>query len=288
LIALVGLVLVGCGKTDGSKAKEQKPLTSQPAQVSAPALSTAAAQEIKTPRESPILVMASANGSVRPTVTAGWPVVIEVRLLLKPDAGASLNLSHSAGAWSDALTLECIGPDGTNRAALFSPAYKSGKSIELTRARSGMMVWVLDAVVPGSLPEGPHQIRVILDEKKLGADLPAGLASRPIVVIVAPDSATPLPGADQRKCVAMMTASTWKNDPAKALATANTYLANHPKDVAVLLMQGKVQRSQGKKVEALASFQAAFTAAEENKEPMGENFAIQRVIGDLQRELASK
>jgi hypothetical protein len=150
------------------------------------------------------------------------------------------------------------------------------------------MVWILDSVDPGSLPEGSYQIRAVLDEKKLGGALPAGLASSPIVVVVAPSPATPSPGAAQRKCLAIMSASAWKSDAAKALATAAAYLAEHPKDVAVLFLQGKIQRSQGRKLEALASFEAALMAAEENKEAMAENFAIQRVIGDLQRELAAK
>ena len=62
--------------------------------------------------------------------------------------------------------------------------------------------------------------------------------------------------------------------------------AEHPQDVAVLFLQGKIQRAGGRKVEALASFEAALMAAEEHKEPMGENFAIMEVVEDLRRELA--
>ena len=85
-----------------------------------------------------------------------------------------------------------------------------------------------------------------------------------------------------------MTACTWRADTARALAVAGAHLADNPKDIPVLFMKGQVQRSQGKKVEALASFEDALRAAEESKEELGENFAIQEAIGDLERELARK
>jgi hypothetical protein len=272
LIVVAALIAGGSGKADAAEAQPSEapqPVPAPPAQ-----------------RKSPIVVSASANSSVQAVVAAGWPVVVEVMLLLKPDAGASLTLANSAGPWSDALKLECTGPDGADRSALFSPAYASERSIELTHERSGLMVWILDAVDPGSMPEGTYQIRAVVDEKKIGGTLPPGLVSSRVVVTVAPSPATPSPGAAQRKCLAMMNASAWKRGTAQALATAASYLTEHPKDVAVLFLQGKIQRAEGRKVEALASFEAALMAAEEHKEPMGENFAILEVVEDLQRELA--
>ncbi|HZE99279.1 MAG TPA: hypothetical protein VE981_19905 [Planctomycetota bacterium] len=277
---LAGLLLSGCGKSGDSAEKSPAPVSSA-APTTLPALPA-------PPAPSPVLLSISANQSIETTVSAGWPVVIDAKLMLKPRAGASLTLSNASGPWSDALSIECSGPGGALRSPPFKPAYASEKGIELTAARSGLMVWVLDSVEPSTLPEGSYRIRVVVDEKKLGGSLPGGVASNTVSLVVAPAPANPSRGAAQRKCLARMSASAWANDPAKALATAGAYLAEHPKDVAVLLQQGNLQRSQGMKAEALSSYEAALKVAEEHREPMGENFGILELIADLRNELKPK
>jgi hypothetical protein len=302
LVVLAGLMLVACGKSKVESSKTKKTeLVSQPSRKAPSVVQTSAASpasnkpaepapapELVAPKELRILVSASANGAVQPTVTAGWPVVVEVQLMLKPDGGASLTLANPKGPWSDAVTLECIGSDGNNHASLFASAYASEKSIELTPTRSGLLVWVLDSVDLKTLPEGTYQIRAKVDERKLGGSIAAGLVSRPIVVTVGSGTATVSAGMAQRKCLAMMKAAAWKHDLPKSLAIASAYLGDHPKDVPVLFVQGKILRAAGKKPEALASFAAALKAAGENKNPMAENFALERALVDLEKEMAAK
>jgi hypothetical protein len=231
--------------------------------------------------KSPILLMASANDSVRPTVSAGWPIVVEVRVLLKPESVNSLTLANAAGPWSDALRLECTDANNADRSSLFLPAYASEMNIELTRERSGLMVWILDAVDLRTLPLGPCRIRAVLDEKKVGGVVPAGLSSIPIAVTVASESANSSSGAAQKKCLAIMNAARWKQDTAQAYAAAEAHLATHPQDVAVLFLRGQIQRAHGQKAEAPLS------AANENN-PRAENFAIETVIRQLHRELSAR
>lgn len=230
------------------------------------------------------MVTASANSRAREEVHPGWPVVVEAVIQLRPDASGPVTLTGSSGPWSDAFRLECQGQGGADRASLFVPAFASEKSIELTRERSGVVVWILDAVDLESLPEGKYEIRAAVDEKKLAGAVPAGLRSNRVELIVTAKAPAASPGGAQRKCRALMSAAIWKDDFAGALAIADAHLASNPKDVAVLLLKGEVLRSQGKNVEALASFEAALAAADKE----GESFAIEEAIAELRREPRAK
>jgi len=275
LLVAAAALLVGCGSGDDSTAKKPEPAP--------PATTATASRPAKAP---PVELYISANHSVRPVVSPGWPIVVQVRVVLAPGAGDALALSNPAGTWADALKLECVGPGNVDRSALFSPVVKANKAIALTRERSGLMVWVLDGAAPQSLPEGTWQMRAVLDEKKLGNAVGGGVRSNAISVVVVASPAVLTPRAAQRKCLATMTALAWKGDAAQALAAATAHLTNNPEDVAVLFMKGQVLRSQGKKAEAMASFEAALAAAIKDAEKMSENFAIEEAIGGLQREMA--
>lgn len=259
LIAGTTLLLAGCGKKDDAPAQA-------PAPIAAPA--------VAAPRVAPLRLAVSANQTRETTVAAGWAVVVEARVLLKSAAEAPVTLTNPAGAWSDALRLECKGPDGVDHAALFKARPVPEKSIELTRQHAGRKVWVLDSV---ALPEGTYALKVLLE----------GLSAAAVLRVTAAP-ATESPAGAQAKALARISASAWSDDVAKGLAAADAHLASHPKDVAVGFMKGRVLRSQGRKAEALAAFEAALRWAEEQREPGGENVAIVRVIQDLRRELRTK
>jgi hypothetical protein len=271
VLVLAGL-LAACGKDDAPNPAAAAP------PAPAPALPPAHG-------ESPLDILASANGSVEPRVTTDFPIVVEVDIFLKRSAGASLTLSNPSGPWSDAIKLECKGPDDADWASLFSPVFVTTPKIELTPERPGKLVWILDGAGASALPEGTWTIRAVVDESRTGGALPAGLASSPVTVIVTPAPTGLTPGAAQRKCLAVMNAATWKKDAERALEAANAHLAKSPEDVAVLFQKGQVLRAQGKRDEALAAFEASLQSARKSKDPMAENFAIERAIRELHRAL---
>ena len=224
----------------------------------------------------------SANDGTERTVYRGLPVVVEAHVFLSPDAKSPLTLSGTTGKWADALRLECTGPDGRDRAAIFTPAFPSNPSIELIRERSGTMVWILDGAADGYPAEGAWRIRVILDEKKLAGPMPVGLRSNAVFLTVAKAPVNPTPGDQRQKCLATMTAAMWKDDSAKALDAAAGHLAANPEDIAVLFMKGQVLHSLGKDADALVAFKAALAAANLHA-PQSENFALERAVAEIQR-----
>ncbi|MEK7469099.1 MAG: hypothetical protein AAB074_17130 [Planctomycetota bacterium] len=277
IVLSLALLAAGCGKGESTK-NPGNPPAPPPAVPGVP----------KVPAASPLDILASANGSVECTAPADGPVVVQVDIFLKRSAGDSLTLTNPSGPWSEAFTLECRGPGDADKASLFSAASTTKGSIELTRARSGTLAWILDGAGASVLPAGTWTLRVVVDAKKLGNAVPDGLASSPVTLTVVAPAAASTPVAAQRRCLAVMNAAGWKKDTARALAAADAYLAKEPEDVAVLFLKGQVLRSTGKKVEALAAFEAALGAANRNKNPLAENFAIERAVADLRREVDGK
>ena len=139
-------------------------------------------------------------------VSTDWPVVVELQVFLKPGAGDALTLAGRGGPWSDAVRLECTGRGAADRSALFLPAFTSNRTIELTRQRSGLKVWVAGGPDRTTLPEGTWQIRAVLDGPKLGDPAAGEVASNTVEVSVKPAGSLISRGDARRKCLATMKA----------------------------------------------------------------------------------
>lgn len=249
LVVAAAALSLSCGKAE----EPAKPAVVAPAGVPPP------------PQEKPILLLASANDSVRPTLPAGCPIVFQVRVFLKPGA-APLTLSTPGGRWADALKAECRGPGGIDRSSDLVPCFASNAAIELTGERAGMMVWVLKGA---PLAEGAWKLRAALD----------GISSPVVEVAVRPAT----PADAQQTCLAVLNAAAWENDLPKGLAAAAAHLAARPNDVPVLFMKGRLLQSQGKKSDALAAFRTSLKAAGK-----GETAEIEQAIAELQEDASQK
>ncbi len=290
ITAALAILTSACGGKDLASVPAALVTAPAPGESTAQTASTSPPELVPPPAEvqvRPVRLTVRLNEAPEATVSPGWPVVIEVGLRLRTAAGPSLTLANPAGAWTDSLRLECVGPDGKDRAALFRPVATAAKSLELAPGRSGVASWVLEAVDPASLPEGRHVIRVRLDATKLAGAVPTGLSSEDAVLTVAPPAAE-TPQSAQELCLARMSAAFLVKDPAKALAAGDAYLAGRPKDVPVRLLSGRILRAQDRKAEALAAYEAALAAAEEQRTPHDETFPIHELVLELRRELRPK
>jgi hypothetical protein len=275
---LLGAVLLGgCGK--GEQPAGEKPTTKVRPGAPLPGVA-----ETMTPaKPSPLMLVISVNDRNAAVVAKDWPVVVQVEVFLKEEAGAKWVLGNGAAAWADAVRLEVVGPGGADGAPLFAAASASKKTIELTRELSGLKVWTCAA---GTLAEGKWRVRAVVDERKLGGTLPAGMRSTEAVLTVVAVPAALTPRGAQQKCLAQMQALVWKDEAKKALEVGAGHLAMFPEDVPVLFLKGQLLRGQGKKADALAAFRAALKAANRKAGKMGENFALDQAIEELKKEIA--
>ena len=208
----------------------------------------------------------SANNLFAPTVSQGWPIVLELQVnhpdQFLPNANVDpVMLSTSTASWTDAVQITVQDASGTAHSWPFVlvplPA-GTQSSATLSSGVVARLFWTLSPSNSQSLPPGIYQVAATLDTTTTAlAGSFNGRVQTSASVTIAPEP-SPLPAAvEEDKFTILAAYDLLRGNDSQALADANTLLTNQPNNSDAMLLQGDLLMAQGQVQPAIAAYEQA-------------------------------
>jgi len=208
----------------------------------------------------------SANNLFAPTVSQGWPIVLELQVnhpdQFLPNANVDpVMLSTSTASWTDAVQITVQDASGTAHSWPFVlvplPA-GTQSSATLSSGVVARLFWTLSPSNSQSLPPGIYQVVATLDTTTTAlAGSFNGRVQTSASVTIAPEP-SPLPAAvEEDKFTILAAYDLLQGNDSLALGDANTLLTNQPNNSDAMLLQGDLLMAQGQVQPAIAAYEQA-------------------------------
>jgi hypothetical protein len=208
----------------------------------------------------------SANNLFAPTVSQGWPIVLELQVnhpdQFLPNANVDpVMLSTSTASWTDAVQITVQDASGTAHSWPFVlvplPA-GTQSSATLSSGVVARLFWTLSPSNSQSLTPGIYQVAATLDTTTTAlAGSFNGRVQTSASVTIAPEP-SPLPAAvEEDKFTILAAYDLLQGNDSLALGDANTLLTNQPNNSDAMLLQGDLLMAQGQVQPAIAAYEQA-------------------------------
>ncbi len=246
---------------------------------------------------SPLIISASANGTLITIIEQGWPLLVSAHIIhagLSEDDVIPVIVSGGAGSWSDAMTLTVTDSSSNPVSWPFHPAYATVGDLTVDADSGGALWWWLTPEETALLAPGVYHLTTAIDSSALADPFsnhpPA--TSVPVRITVgtgglrSPGVGTMAAGAADPFLIAQY--HILRGDDSTALAAIDQFLQGDTADVGGLGYRAELLRVMGKPREALAAYTAAvgayFSSSPDSTEPP---FQLLRGYYELQAEIAA-
>ena len=208
----------------------------------------------------------STNNAFAPTVSQGWPIVLELHVnhpdQFLPNANVDpVVLSTSKASWTDAVQITVQDASGTAHSwpfVLVPLPTGTPPSATLGSGVVARLFWTLSPSNSQSLPPGVYQVVATLDTTTTAAAGSfSGTVQTSASITIAPEP-SPLPAAQEEDKFTILAAyDLLQGNDSQALADAHTLLTNQPNNSDAMLLQGDVLMAQGQLQLAIAAYEQA-------------------------------